>query len=57
MRYYLGDGLRWADALGPVADPRVFDWRDALDALQARGPLPRGAAGAAAAAPRRSTCC
>lgn len=39
MRYYLGDGLRWANALGPVADPWIFDWRDALDELQARGPI------------------
>jgi mannosyltransferase len=38
LRYYLGDGYRWADALGPVADPRVFDWRDALDRLKAAGP-------------------
>ena len=36
MHYYLPQdiGLRWADALGPVNDPRVFDWRDALDRLQ-----------------------
>jgi len=38
LRYYLGDGYRWADALGPVADNRVFDWRDALDRLKAAGP-------------------
>jgi mannosyltransferase len=38
MRYYLGDGYRWADALGPVSDNRVFDWRDALDRLKAAGP-------------------
>jgi len=38
MRYYLGGGYRWADALGPVTDNRVFDWRDALDRLKAAGP-------------------
>jgi mannosyltransferase len=38
MRYYLGDGYRWADALGPVTDSQVFDWRDALDRLKAAGP-------------------
>ncbi|QEC50075.1 hypothetical protein FSW04_22545 [Baekduia soli] len=38
MRYYLGGGYRWADALGPVSDNRVFDWRDALPRLKAAGP-------------------
>jgi hypothetical protein len=38
LRYYLGDGYRWADALGPVSDNRVFDWRDALERLKAAGP-------------------
>lgn len=38
MRYYLGDGLRWADALGPVEDPQVFDWRNALERLERTGP-------------------
>jgi hypothetical protein len=38
LRYYLGSGFQWADALGPVPDPRVFDWRDAEDRLEARGP-------------------
>lgn len=38
MRYYLGPGYRWANALGPVDDPRYFDWRDALDKLEAIGP-------------------
>jgi hypothetical protein len=38
LRYYLGDGYRWADALGPVTDSQVFDWRDALDRLKAAGP-------------------
>jgi mannosyltransferase len=38
MRYYLGGGYQWADALGPVSDNRVFDWRDALDRFKAAGP-------------------
>jgi uncharacterized membrane protein len=40
MRYYLGDALhlQWADSLGPVADPQVFDWRDALRRLREAGP-------------------
>ena len=38
MRYYLGSGYQWADALGPVTDNRVFDWRDALDRFKAAGP-------------------
>lgn len=39
LRYYLGSGYRWADALGPVKDPQVFDWRDASDRLGAIGPV------------------
>jgi mannosyltransferase len=38
LRYYLGGGYQWADALGPVTDNRVFDWRDALDRFKAAGP-------------------
>src|SRR6201999_2982789 len=38
MRYYLGGGYQWADALGRVSDNRVFDWRDALDRFRAAGP-------------------
>jgi mannosyltransferase len=38
MRYYLGGGYQWADALGKVSDNRVFDWRDALDRFRAAGP-------------------
>jgi hypothetical protein len=34
LRYYLGPGFRWADTLGPVKDPQVFDWRDAVSRLQ-----------------------
>lgn len=42
MHYYLPQniGLRWADALGPVKDPLIFDWRDALDRLKAAKPTP-----------------
>ena len=42
MHYYLPKniGLRWADAMGPVKDPLVFDWRDALDRLKAARPTP-----------------
>jgi hypothetical protein len=42
MHYYLPQdiGLRWADAMGPVQDPLVFDWRDALDRLKAAKPTP-----------------
>ncbi|HET6508225.1 MAG TPA: glycosyltransferase family 39 protein [Baekduia sp.] len=38
MRYYLGGGYQWADALGKVRDDRVFDWRDALARFRAAGP-------------------
>jgi mannosyltransferase len=40
LRYYLGGGLRWATTIGPVSDPQVFDWRDAVDRLQAAQPAP-----------------
>jgi uncharacterized membrane protein len=39
MRYYLGPGYRFADALGPVPDPQIFDWRDALQRLRDSGPV------------------
>jgi 4-amino-4-deoxy-L-arabinose transferase-like glycosyltransferase len=32
--YYLPGGLRWADLTGPVADPRYFNWVDALNRLR-----------------------
>jgi mannosyltransferase len=38
LRYYLGSGLRWATTLGPVGDPQVFDWRDAVSRLKAAEP-------------------
>jgi mannosyltransferase len=38
LRYYLGSGLRFATTLGPVADPQVFDWRDAVSRLKAAQP-------------------
>jgi branched-subunit amino acid transport protein len=34
LRYYLGPGYRWANTLGPVHDPQVFDWRDAVSRLE-----------------------
>jgi hypothetical protein len=38
LHYYFPEGLRYADAIGMVGDPRVFDWRDALDRLRAAKP-------------------
>ncbi len=35
LRYYLGPGYRFATTMGPVPDPRVFDWRDAVGRLRA----------------------
>jgi hypothetical protein len=40
IAYYMPKGVRYADVLGPVEDPRVFDWTDALDRLQAAKPKP-----------------
>jgi mannosyltransferase len=35
LHYYLPDPtLRWATSMGPVRDPAVMDWRDALDRLK-----------------------
>lgn len=34
LAHYLPDGLRYATPLGPVADPAVMDWRDALSRLE-----------------------
>jgi mannosyltransferase len=38
LRYALGPGLRYADAMGRVRDPAVMDWRDALPRLRASTP-------------------
>jgi mannosyltransferase len=38
LRYYLPPGLRYWDPRGPVADPRVMDWRDALEELRRADP-------------------
>jgi hypothetical protein len=38
LRYYFPPGLRYATALGPMADSQVFDWRDALDRLHEATP-------------------
>ncbi|MEA2281539.1 MAG: mannosyltransferase, partial [Solirubrobacteraceae bacterium] len=40
VRYYLGPTLRYASALGPLADPGVMDWRDALSRLRAQRSRP-----------------
>ena len=40
LAYYLPEGVRYATSMGPVADPRVMDWRDALSKLRARKPGP-----------------
>jgi mannosyltransferase len=38
LRYYLPPSLRYADPRGAVSDPRVMDWRDALDDLRGADP-------------------
>jgi mannosyltransferase len=38
MYYYLPAGLRYATSMGAVGDPRVMDWRNALDRLKDAGP-------------------
>jgi hypothetical protein len=38
LAHYLPDGLRFATPLGPVADPAVMDWRDALSRLRTTQP-------------------
>ncbi|HVV59057.1 MAG TPA: glycosyltransferase family 39 protein [Gaiellaceae bacterium] len=40
FRYYLGAGYRFATPIGPVPDPRIFDWRDAVTRLRAAQPKP-----------------
>jgi hypothetical protein len=34
MRHYLGPQFRYADIFGPVKDPQVMDWRDALQRMK-----------------------
>jgi mannosyltransferase len=41
LRYYLGPGYRFATTLGPVSDPQIFDWRDAVDRLRSSSPRAR----------------
>ena len=36
--YYLPNGLRYANTLGPVSDPRHMDWVNALNRLKQAGP-------------------
>ena len=38
LAYYLPDGVRYGTSMGPVQDPRVMDWRDALERLRAAKP-------------------
>jgi uncharacterized membrane protein len=40
FRYYLGGRppLRFATTIGPVPDSQIFDWRDAIDRLEAAQP-------------------
>ena len=38
LRYYLGPQLAYATPLGPVQDPTVMDWRNALARLRAAHP-------------------
>jgi hypothetical protein len=40
LRYYLGDDFRYATSLGAVREPRVFDWRGALERLERTRPTP-----------------
>ncbi|MBS1869635.1 MAG: glycosyltransferase family 39 protein [Actinobacteria bacterium] len=37
--YYMPGGLRYADPIGAVADPRHMNWVDALDRLEAAQPV------------------
>jgi mannosyltransferase len=40
ISYYMPKGVRYANSLGPVADPRVFDWTDATERLKRTRPTP-----------------
>jgi hypothetical protein len=34
MRHYLGPQFRYGDIFGPVKDPQIMDWRDALERMK-----------------------
>jgi len=38
LRYYFGPSLRYANTFGPVKDPQVFNWADAVSRLRATPP-------------------
>jgi hypothetical protein len=38
VNYYMPPGLRYANTIGPVADPRYMNWADALDHLKRSSP-------------------
>jgi hypothetical protein len=40
LRYYFGGDKRYANTFGPVKDPQVFDWVDAVSRLKATQPKP-----------------
>ena len=40
MHVYLPRGLRWGNAMGPVPDPQVMDWRDAMTRFRRAQPEP-----------------
>jgi hypothetical protein len=47
LAYYLPKGVRYGTSMGPVTDPRMMDWIDALDRLKAAQPrktIPRAIA-------------
>jgi mannosyltransferase len=44
VAHYLPAGARYVTPLGPVADPGVTDWRDAMDRLRTGGELERAVA-------------
>jgi mannosyltransferase len=35
LRYYFGPEFRYANTFGPVSDPQLFDWADAVSRLEA----------------------
>lgn len=38
LRYYFGPDLRYADPMGPVADPGIVDWRNASERMLSATP-------------------